>query len=547
MSGQESLKGYLFQSLIAVLKSFEKEWNYISVEPNTELDKIDIIWSNEDKTEVCQVKSSINNFSKNDILTWIENLRLDNNNADLYSVCLIGNSTSTIKSFFNSISRKTQIDFTDNYRDLYHIKDKIKVVFEPNNIDTLEKALISEVDHFLFKNEISADFPIKKLITEGMVNQIIKISTSGNTMSRTKFEEHILEWINYNYSSQIRRKSSSFKLDFYLSNTINFVDTISKLHIIELSKLDIYHKKINKLKLLYFKLTQFNFEIKNFEKPYKLGDLSIFPSSIDTLEGYTDKQVIISDWEINYITKICKKLLSIEPDKEFFNPGDLKETQSRNYGFMFPSKKTWKGSEEELEKRKLYRDFYWEITETEDLMNFWNKISKLSLIPIVLSNNGNQFEEEINVQLLFPKTIKIYKAKNFPIPKNNQILTDVNQDNSFLFNSIKHKKNRFVQDYISPYLMPQFFEIPSLVGHSNSNEDSKYRRLLQHYFDYEYYDDEKYYVVECSFKNLNINEKISLPSYIFISSNHDFEIEYKISCKNNSNESKGKLTYKVSC
>lgn len=543
MSGQESIKGYLFQSLIAVLKSFEKDWEFICVEPNTELDKIDIIWTNGLKTEVCQVKSSINNFSKNDILTWIENLRLDYDSADLYSVCLIGNSTQIIKSFFNSISSKTFIDFTDNYKNLFLIRDKIKVTFEPNSIDTLEKALISEVDHFLFKNEINADFPIKKLITNGMVNQIIKISTSGKKMSRKEFEEHILEWINYNYSSQIRRKSSSFELEFYLSNTVEFIDTISKLEIIELNKLDIYNKKINNLKQLYFKISQFNFETKSFEKPYKLGDSLNFSSSLELLEGYTNKQVIRSDWEINHISKICQKVLSILPDKEFFNPGQLSESQSKNLGFMFPSKITWNGSGEELEKRKLYYDFYWAIIEIDDLIIFWNNLSKLSLIPIVLSNNGSQFEEEIKVQLLFPKTIKIYKAKNFPIPTKRQILSDINENNSFFFNSIRHKKNRFVQEYISPYIMPQFISIPTFFG--ESNEEPKCRRLLEHYFDYEYYDDTKYNVLECSFNKLNTNEKISLPSYIFISSDHDFDIEYQISCKNNSNETFGKLFYKV--
>lgn len=211
---------------------------------------------------------------------------------------------------------------------------------------------------------------------------------------------------------------------------------------------------------------------------------------------------------------------------------------------MLPSRKTWKGSQEELEKRELYRDFYWEIIEIQDLIIFWNKLSKLSLIPIVLSNNGSQFEEDITVQLLFPKTIKIYKSKNFPIPARHQILTELNQDNSFFFNAVKHKKNRFVQDYVSPYIMPQFFDIPSLHGENKSNEEYKYRRLLKYYFDYEYYDDEKYNVLECSCKNLNINDKISLPSFIFISSSHDFEIEYKISCRNNSIESQGKLYYK---
>jgi len=191
MSGQNAIKGYLFQSMIAVLNSFDKDWDEICVEPNTELDKIDIVWSGNQFSEVCQVKSSINNFSKNDILKWIEYLRLDNPNANKYIVCLIGSSDNATKQFFNAFDSKTVNDFPSGYSNLELIKDKIDVIFEPNNIATLENALISGVDKFFYSHNILADHPTKKLIANGMVNQIIKLSTSGTKMSKDDFEKHL--------------------------------------------------------------------------------------------------------------------------------------------------------------------------------------------------------------------------------------------------------------------------------------------------------------------------------------------------------------------
>lgn len=59
MNGQYSIKGYIYQSLVALLDSFESDWESICVEPNDESEKVDIRWNYPDgKIIVVQVKSS---------------------------------------------------------------------------------------------------------------------------------------------------------------------------------------------------------------------------------------------------------------------------------------------------------------------------------------------------------------------------------------------------------------------------------------------------------------------------------------------------------
>ena len=45
MNGQYSIKGYLYQSLVALLDSFGSNWESICVEPNNESEKVDIRWN----------------------------------------------------------------------------------------------------------------------------------------------------------------------------------------------------------------------------------------------------------------------------------------------------------------------------------------------------------------------------------------------------------------------------------------------------------------------------------------------------------------------
>ena len=311
----------------------------------------------------------------------------------------------------------------------------------------------------------------------------------------------------------------------------------------DIKDLEIFTKKLNSLRQRFNALSKYNFEVKSFEQPRLLGmSFSTFLFN-DEYSGYEDRQVIINNWSIDNITKLSKRILGVEPNREFFNFGELKESCARNINVLSPAKKTWKGSDEELEKHKLYNEFYWEIIELEDLMMFWKNVNKLSVLPIVLSNIGSQFEEDIKVHLLFPKAVKIYTAKNFPVPRRNQILSDVTADNSFFFNVIRHQKSRLVEEYSFIYKYPEFFFIPSLWGDSGTQDLKKYRRLLDYYFEYEFFDENEHKVLEYNFDKLNTNAKIAFPTYLFIRSDMDFTIEYRITCKNNTEVITGKLNY----
>jgi len=90
------------------------------------------------------------------------------------------------------------------------------------------------------------------------------------------------------------------------------------------------------------------------------------------------------------------------------------------------------------------------------LLDFWKKISKSSLLPIVITNTGKQHNEEIRVKLSISENVKIIKSKSFPIPKMVQNLKDLNSDDSFLFRNIKHIQNSVVNEYYSGYIMPPF-------------------------------------------------------------------------------------------
>lgn len=544
MSGQESIRGYLFQSLIAVLKSLNEDWDSICVEPKTNNDKVDIIWTFSDHyLEASQVKSSINNFSKNDIFRWLQNLILDYNDASIYSLYLVGNSSHSTKKFFNSLGNKTVTDFPDQFKNIFKIKDKLKIFFEPNNIDTLEDALIAGVDKLLSSKEIITNYPTKKLVANGMVNQIIKISTLGKVVYKKEFENHLLEWVLYNYSEQVRLNKAKFELQFYNRN--EFSKTITDIKIADIKGSNLYLSKKGKVKKLFEQINKYNFEIKTFEKEFDSNDLSTFSAFKSSFE-YSNEPVIISNSEIKEITKSLKEIINVKPEKEFFNFGELKETNTMDLSFPLVPNKT-KLSGKEIEKKELYTDLYWEIKELVDLIDFWKEISKLSVLSIVMTNTGKKHNEDIRVQLSFPESVIVVKPQNFPIPRMLQNLKDLNSEDSFLFRNIKHNQNSAVNEYYSGHILPPFINFGMFGYEQKSQEVDKFRSMLDYYFDYNYYYDKpNQTVIECDFKELNTNENIAFPAFIFVKSKTNFIIKYEITCKNEPEKITGSLNYKVS-
>lgn len=337
-------------------------------------------------------------------------------------------------------------------------------------------------------------------------------------------------------------------MNFYLSNRLKFKKSISKITIPDIITTDLYQQKKLAFQKLFTQIGKFDFEVKTFEKPINFEDISSVMnlSYVNSFE-YEDKPVIINSYEIKLLTRATRKILNCDPEKEFFNFGNLKESKKMGTIGFYNDKISYEGSDEEKEKKNFYDDYYWLAFELLDLLSLWKKISRFATLPIVLTNKSLTYKENIKIQLLFPKKVKIYKSKKFPLPKKFQIIKDLSSDNSFLIKNIKHTQDSIVNEYYQGYPIHEPIDF-SILGHQRKDfETKKLRGLLEYYFDFKYYyDNPEYTIVECEIDGINTNQSISLPSYIFIRSKSDFTIEYKITCKNEPETIKGNLTFKIS-
>lgn len=173
MNGQYSIKGYIYQSLVALLDSFESDWESICVEPNDESEKVDIRWNYPDgKIIVVQVKSSKNTFSLSSINNWAKELVDSTPNASEYKLVLIGNVAASVNDKIGNVVIDNKNMSIDDFQSI--IMQKINSFFEDNG-----------------KTVISAK--LCKLFAQALNHKILENSVIGKVVYRDEFKKYLLD------------------------------------------------------------------------------------------------------------------------------------------------------------------------------------------------------------------------------------------------------------------------------------------------------------------------------------------------------------------
>ena len=173
MNGQYSIKGYIYQSLVALLDSFESDWESICVEPNDESEKVDIRWNYPDgKIIVVQVKSSKNTFSLSSIKNWAKELIDSTPNASEYKLVLIGNVAASVNDKIGNIVIENKNMSIGDFQSI--IMQKINSFFEHNG-----KTVIST--------------KLCKLFAQALNHKILENSVTGKVVIRDEFKKYLLD------------------------------------------------------------------------------------------------------------------------------------------------------------------------------------------------------------------------------------------------------------------------------------------------------------------------------------------------------------------
>lgn len=178
MGGQASLRGYLVQTIIAILESLDKDtWESVCIEPNDEHEKVDIKWSCKDETKfVYQVKSSQNPFSFSEAKKWSQELKSSTTDAKSYTLFLVGR-------------------LSDNLYNKLHTFD-VEILHKDLNLDTLMAEMFVLIEKFYSqRGKGKITFEVREILTNSLITEFFKGSIIGKVIDRNEFDTLLLKQI----------------------------------------------------------------------------------------------------------------------------------------------------------------------------------------------------------------------------------------------------------------------------------------------------------------------------------------------------------------
>ncbi|MDA8120168.1 MAG: hypothetical protein M0Z85_09075 [Gammaproteobacteria bacterium] len=193
MGGREAIRGFAVQTLICLLDSFcaDVQWAAVTLEPDSDNDKVDIYWEYDDGTTCAQqVKSSKNQIGKGHVDGWCKELK-DSRAAYKYQLILAGPIAAAVldDAPFHGVEVPT-----------------------PTSMDTLAllEQAITKVDRYLTAKSIDPlPLPLRESLIYELVARMLQAAISGKRMPRQEFDGWLLSGITASYPHAVSQRLTS--------------------------------------------------------------------------------------------------------------------------------------------------------------------------------------------------------------------------------------------------------------------------------------------------------------------------------------------------
>lgn len=216
MSGKSGMRGYLLQAVVTLLSALQhsSKWDYVSLEPVNESEKVDIAWYFPDNIiKFTQVKSSQNQINLPNVKEWAKDLE-NSLDAHEYELILIGPCSKEVASLEKL--------------------GKVSVpIPKPLDIDGLIEQAAHRLDRYIEIRRLpKVQSFTRELIVHALIAKLENYSVFDSKMSRKDFCNLLDEWIiaTIQTKESIESKKeilSGMKFEDWLNNLVNtrFSDT----------------------------------------------------------------------------------------------------------------------------------------------------------------------------------------------------------------------------------------------------------------------------------------------------------------------------------
>ena len=546
MGGQDGVRGYVYQGIVAIIKALgENGWNKISVEYNSAKDKVDIALLNDEIiVSAVQVKSSINLFSKREVVDWL-NLLISDVSAKQYELILIGSPDkeanvfiNSIKQYYHGVNTQKMRNSLNGYETTLDI-NRIEIHILPFYVDMLLANVRDTLNQFIESQGYNVKHSILIKLTELILGADMLLATEGKYISRQDYESRIIDWLDLSCGQSLKNSNqfSSIQAMFYLDG--EFTDRIKPLQIRDLqSYVRLKQNNDKNLRSLISEISGIDVyeedspivingkQYVNVKDPLEKSDIAPVPYVIE--KELTDG-----------IIRAIDMLLGIKLKDDFFDLGDLKQRKS------VLGKTLFVGTEKQKRKEKLIWDLVNLISKILGNENYITVFENVKILPIVLKNNGRITDKNITFTLKISSgAVCLLDLQNI----TNSLCTDFQTAKMINDEQITETIWTPIEDEQVGWEGIDF--VPSMIdakryinSESLSVEKEKVLEELQEYLQYDItYDNSDNVIIKEEIDSLRPDEAVMLGKYVvFGNLLENVIIEYSILSQEASGRIEGKL------
>lgn len=546
MGGQAGIKGYVYQGIVAIIKALgENGWNKISVEYNSPLDKVDIALLNDEVlVSAIQVKSSINLFTKKDVIEWLNSL-ISDVAANRYEVILLGNPDDSANVFINSVEQYYCGENTQKMRNSlggYETvlnNNKIKIRLLPFDADMLLANVRDILNQYIELRGYTVKHSVLVKLSQLILGADMLLATEGKYISKRDYEDRIIDWLDLSCGKSLKNDSqfSSVEALFYANGS--FSDRIKPLKIRELqSWLRIKQNNDMKLRKIISEISEIN--VYEEDLPIMINGKQYINVKDSMEKSNIEPELYIIDEELkDAINTAIDMFLGEKLNDNFFDMGTLQQRKG------ITGDKILVGTENQKRKEHLIGELVKEISSTYGYENYIAVFEDVKILPIVLKNNGRITDKNITVTFKFSsESTRFLDLKNITdtICTNLEIVKEIND---------KH-----ITDIVWTPIEDEYVgwegngHFPSVIDtkryinpQSLTLEKEKVLEDLQQQLQYEIiYDNSNNVIIKWEINSLRPDEAIMLGKYLVFKDLAEKEtIEYSIISQEASGRIEGKL------
>lgn len=546
MGGQAGIRGYVYQGIVAIIKALGKNgWNKISVEYNSPLDKVDIALLDDDVIiEAIQVKSSINLFSRENIIKWIEDLLADVP-ASQYELILLGTPDENANIFINSVGQYYKGENTQKMKNSLNgyeaILDTNKIMIRSLPFD--QDILLAQVRDMLNEYIDKKGFAVKQSVLARLAEMILGadmlLATAGQSISREHYDKRIFDWLNLSCGQQLKNDNQFSSIEAVFYSKGKFLNKIKPLGIIDLQGyIQLKQNNDRKAKTVIDEMIQI--DVNAQDQPIIINGEEYINVKDPMPQSKTEAQEYVVDSKLkeNIITYV-NVLFGICLDESFFDFGSLKKKKGLNGIDVLV------GTDKQKRKERLMWDLIKRISEALEYENYISAFQDIKILPVVLRNNGRINDKKIMLTLKIPAKSVSFLDLNMVVNtlcSQFEMAKELNDDNiTELIWTPTEDENIGWEGNGGFYSMidaKRYFNSQSLAI-----EKEKMLEELKHQIEYEkIYDANDNVIIKWEMDGLRPEEALMLSKYlVFKDIKENTVIDYSIMSQEASGKIEGKL------